>query len=79
MFLGSIALIVDFIGFVQFIGWVAPSCIHNDIILDSIISKLQRSVFHVKNTMNRVPVCEITFILGKEGRLGVVYFLVWFF
>ena len=80
MFFGSIALIVDFIGLAQFIGWVAPSCVHTDIILNSIISKLQRSIFYVTRAMNRVPVCMITLILGKKWRLGaVVYFLLWLF
>ena len=64
----------------QFIGWVAPSSVHTDVVLDSIISKLQCSVFYVKRTMNRVPGCAITLILGKKWSLGIVsYFLVQLF
>ena len=50
----------------QFIGWVAPSCVCADVVLDSIVSKLQCSIFDVKRTMSRVPVCAITLILGKK-------------
>ena len=61
----------------QFIGWVAPSCVRTDSVLDSIIKKLQCSVFDVKRTMNRVPACAITLILGKKWSLVVaLYFLV---
>ena len=64
----------------QFIGWVAPSCVCTDAVLDSIISKLQCSVFDVKKTMNRVPACAITLVLCSKWRLGIViYFLVWLF
>ena len=64
----------------QVIGWVAISCVRTDGVLDSIISKLQCSVFDVKMTMNRVPACVITSILGKKWSLGVdSYFLVWLF
>ena len=64
----------------QFIGWVAPSCVRTDAVLDSIVSKLQCSMFDVKRTMNRVPACVITLILGKKWSLGVaLYFLVWLF
>ena len=55
----------------QFIGWVAPSCVCTDAVLDSIISKLQCSMFDMKRTMNRVPACAITLILGKKWSLGV--------
>ena len=58
----------------QFIGWVAPSCVYTDIVLDGIISKLQCSVFYVKRAMNRVSACVITLILDKKWRLGVVVY-----
>ena len=68
---------VDFIGLVHFIGWVVPSCVCTDVILDGIISKLQCSMLYVKRAMNRVPACVITLILSKKWHLGVViYFLV---
>ena len=64
----------------QFIGWVAPSCVRTNNILDGISSKLQYSVFCVKRIMNRLPACMITLILGKKWSLGVAsYFLVWLF
>ena len=64
----------------QFIGWVAPSCVRTDVVLDGIGSKLQCSMFYVKRIMNRVPACVITLILGKKWSLGVAsYFLVWLF
>ena len=64
----------------QFIGWVVPSCICTDVILNGTISKLQGSVFHTKRAMNRVPVCAINLNLGKKWRLGIViYFLVFLF
>ena len=78
MFFGSIAPIFEFVGLVQFIGWVALSCVCTDAILDGIISKLQCSIFYAKRAMNRVPACVITLILGNKSCLGVVvYFLVW--
>ena len=52
---GSIALSVK--GLMQFIRWVATSCVCTDIVLDGIISKLQGQVFCVKRAMNKVPVC----------------------
>ena len=58
----------------QFIGWVAPSCVYADIVLDGIVSKLQCSMFDVKRTMNRVPACAITLILGKKWSFGVVMY-----
>ena len=66
MFFGSITLIVDFIGLVKFIGWVAPSCVHTDVVLDSIINKLQCSIFYIKRTVYRLPACVKTLILGKK-------------
>ena len=48
----------------QFIGWVLSFCIHTDVVLDSIINKLQCSVFCVKKAINKVPVCAITSILS---------------
>ena len=64
----------------QFIGWVVPSCVYADVVLDGILSKLQCSVFYVKRTMNRVPAYAIALILGKKWSLGVVsYFSVWLF
>ena len=57
-----------------------PSCVHADMVLDGIISKLQCSVFDVKRTMNRVPTCVKTLILGSKWRLGIIfYFLAWLF
>ena len=54
-----------------------PSCNRTDAVLDSIISKLQCSVFNVKRTINRVLACAITLILGKKWSLGVdLYFLL---
>ena len=67
-------------GFAQYIGCVAPSCICTDVVLDGIVSKLQCSMFYVKRAMNRVPAYMIALILGKKWCLGVVvYFLVWLF
>ena len=64
----------------QFIGWVAPSCVGTDAVLDSIISKLQYSVFDEKRTMNKVPACAITLVLCSKWHLGIViYFLAWLF
>ena len=63
MFLVFVALIVVIIGPVQFNGWVAPSCVYTNADLDSIISKLQCSMFHIKIAMNRVPAYMITLIL----------------
>ena len=64
----------------QFIGWVAPSFVRTDAVLDSIISKLQCSVFDMKTTMNKVPACAITLILCSKWRLSIViYFLAWLF
>ena len=64
----------------QFTGWVVPSCVRTDVVLDGIISKIHYSIFYVKRSMNRVPACVITLILGKKWRLDIVmYFLVWFF
>ena len=61
----------------QFIGWVAPSCVRTDVVLDGVVRKLQCSMFHVKRAMNRVPDYAIALILGKKSRLGVImYFLV---
>ena len=78
--MGFIALIVNFLGLVQFIGWVAPSCVHTDVVLDGIHSKLQCSIFYVKRIMNRVPICVIVLILGKKWNLGIaLYFLVQLF
>ena len=62
--IGSTALIVEFKGHVQFIGWIMPSCIYTDIVLNGIINKLQYSLFYIKRAMNRVPACVITLILG---------------
>ena len=50
----------------QFIGWVAPSRVYTDVVLDGIVSKLQCSMFYVKRTMNRVPACMITLIFGMK-------------
>ena len=67
-------------GLVLFIGWVAPSCVCTDIVLDSIVNKLHCSMFHVKQAMKRVSVCVITSILGWKWHLGIViYLLVWLF
>ena len=64
----------------QFIGWVAPSCVRTDVVLCGIVSKLQCSMVYVKKAMNRVSAYATTLILGKKWRLGiVVYFLVWLF
>ena len=60
------------------IGWVTPSYIYTDIILDGIIDKLLWSVCCVKRAMDKVSVCGITLILGQRQYLGiVVYLLVW--
>ena len=64
MFLVPIALIVVIIDPVQFIGWVALSCVCTDIVLDGIINKLQCSIFYVKKSMKRAPVYTITSILS---------------
>ena len=64
MFLVPIALIVEGIGLVQFIVWVAPSCVYTDIVLDGIANKLQCSMFYIKRVFNRVPTCVIISILG---------------
>ena len=64
MLLPPIALIVVVIDLMQFIGWLVQSCICIDIVLDSTISTLRCSVFHVKRAMNRVPICAITSILS---------------
>ena len=64
----------------QFIGWVALSCVRTNAILDSIVSKLQCSVFDEKRIMNWVSACVITTILGKKWSLGVaLYSLVQLF
>ena len=49
-----IALFVVLLDLMQFIGWVVPSCIYTEIVLDSVINKLQCSVFYIKRAMNRV-------------------------
>ena len=54
----------------QSIGWVAPSCVHTDVVLDGIGSKLQCSVFCTNSIMNRVFACAIALILGKKWSLG---------
>ena len=69
----SIALIVEFIGFVQFIGWVGPSCILNNVVSDGIISKLQCSMSYVKRAMNRIPACEITLFQARNGVEVLLY------
>ena len=57
-----------------------PSFVYTDAVLDSIVNKLQCSMFDVKRTINRVPAYVITLILGKKWSLGVAsYFLVWLF
>ena len=57
-----------------------PSCVRTDAVLDSIISKLQCSVFDMKRTMNIVSACAITLILCSKWRLGIVfYFFAWLF
>ena len=43
-----------------------PSCIHTDLALDGIGSKLQCSMFCMKRIMNRVPAYAITLVLGKK-------------
>ena len=53
----------------QFIGWVAPYCVRADVVLDGIVGKLQCPMFYVKRTMNRVPDCAITLILGNKWSL----------
>ena len=64
----------------QFIGWVAPSCVCTDVVLDGIGRKMQCFMLCVKRTMNNIPVYVITLILGKKWSLGIVsYFLVWLF
>ena len=61
----------------QFIGWVAPSCVCTDVVLDGISRKMQCSMLCVKRTMNSIPVYVITLILGKKWSLGIAsYFLV---
>ena len=50
----------------QFIGWVAPSCVRTDAVLGSIVSKLQCSVFDEKRTMKRVLDCVITLVLCSK-------------
>ena len=49
-----IALIIESKGLVQCIRLVALFCVHTDIVLDGIISKLQYSLFSIKRAMNRV-------------------------
>ena len=49
MVLVPIALIVVFIGSMQFIGWVALFCVCTAVVLDSIIHKLKGSVLYVKS------------------------------
>ena len=49
---------------------------HADVVLDSIGSKLQHSMFCVKRIMSRVPNCVIMLILRQEnGVLSVVVIL----
>ena len=64
MILVLIALFFVVLDLVKFIGWVALSCIHTDVVLDDVISKLQCSVLHVRRAMNRVPIYAITSMLG---------------
>ena len=66
MILVHIALIVVVMGPVQLIGWVAPSCICTDIVLDGIINKLQYSIFCIKRSLNRVFSCAKTSILSLK-------------
>ena len=56
----------------QFIGWVAPSCVCTDVVLDGIINKLQCSIcsMYEKGYTNRVPACAITLILRQEMAFG---------
>ena len=81
MFIGSVALIVDFIGLVQFIGWVAPSCVYTEIVLDGIISKLQCSVFYVKKDYEQGTCLCNNLNFRQKIAFGClfVYFLVWLF
>ena len=73
-------MVVIFLGLMQFIRWVAPSCVRTDAVLDSIVSKLQCSMFNEKRTMNRVPGYAITLVLYSKRRLGIVIcFLEWLF
>ena len=75
-----ITFIVLVIGLVQFIGWVVPSCVCTNVVLDGIINKLQYSVFHVKRAMNKVSVCVATSILGQKWHLDIfIYLLMWLF
>ena len=54
-----------------------PSCACTDVVLDSIIRKLQCSVFYGKRAMNRVLAFAITLILGNKQHLSIViYFLL---
>ena len=58
----------------QFIRWVAPSCVCTDAVLGSIISKLQCSVFDVKRAMNKVPTYVIALVLYSKWSLGIVIY-----
>ena len=66
MFLVPIALIIVVFDLVQFIGWVVPSRVCTNGILNGGITKLQCSVFCVKRTMNRVPGYIITSVLSLK-------------
>ena len=66
LFLVPIALIVVVTGPVQFIECAAAFCVIIDIVLDSIINKLQCSMLCVKKTTKKVTICMITSILIKK-------------
>ena len=72
MILVPIALIIVLVESLQFIGWVALSCVNINNILDGIVTKLQCFIFHIKIAMNRVPLCEITLILSLKQHMCIV-------
>ena len=71
MIVVSIALNVIILYSKQFIGKVIQSCIHFNIVIDGIITKLQYTIYHIKIDINRV-LYVITSILSLELHESIV-------
>ena len=76
MILVPIAIIIVALDLQQFIGWVAPFWVYIDISLDSIIIKLQCSIFCIRININRVPLCVIVSILSLKLHVFIVDILL---
>ena len=61
-----IALILIVLVFEQSIGWVAPSYICINTVLDGMITNIQCSILHLKIDINRVTPSVVTTILNLK-------------